>query len=138
MQERNITEDSLELNAKLAQEMDSEQQEAPSWPQATEGGGWIDSPEGAYRLDPTLTGKATFGFVSKYKKGAHTPTGNTEFHFKAGDLKFHSSSYDWLVVNQNGENAQYKGSGTINGAGNYKFMLWASDKESDTFRIKIW
>jgi len=47
------------------------------------------------------------------------------------------------VVNQGGTNAQYKGSGTINGelAPNgeaYKFMLWAGDGEPDTFRIKIW
>src|SRR5204863_4620252 len=33
------------------------------------GGGWITSPAGAYVTDPTLTGKANFGFVSKYEKG---------------------------------------------------------------------
>jgi DNA-binding NarL/FixJ family response regulator len=33
------------------------------------GGGWIDSPAGSYTADPALTGKAKFGFVSKYKKG---------------------------------------------------------------------
>jgi hypothetical protein len=102
------------------------------------GGGWIDSPAGAYAPDPSLSGVASFGFVSKYKKGANTPTGNTEFQFKAGDLNFHSDSYEWLVVNQGGTNAQFKGSGTINGAGGYKFMLWAGDKDPDTFRIKIW
>jgi hypothetical protein len=26
------------------------------------------------------------------------PTGNTNFQFKAGGLRFKSSSYDWLVV----------------------------------------
>jgi PKD repeat protein len=102
------------------------------------GGGWIDSPEGAYVADPQLTGKANFGFVSKYKKGATIPTGNTEFQFKAGDLNFHSDTYEWLVVNQAGTNAQFKGSGTINGEGDYKFMLWAGDDDPDTFRIKIW
>ena len=30
------------------------------------GGGWITSPPGAYASDPQLTGKAQFGFVSKY------------------------------------------------------------------------
>jgi hypothetical protein len=85
-----------------------------------------------------ITGKATFGFVSKYKKGASVPDGNTEFQFKAGDLNFHSTSYDWLVVNQGGTNAQFKGYGTINGAGNYGFMIWAGDGSPDTFRIKIW
>lgn len=101
------------------------------------GGGWIDSPAGAYTTDPLLTGKANFSFVSKYKKGATTPTGQTEFVFKTADLNFHSSSYDWLVVT--GSNyARFKGTGTINGSGEYKFMLWAGDDDPDTFRIKIW
>ena len=102
------------------------------------GGGWITSPEGAYPVDPSMTGKANFGFVSKYKKGATVPTGNTEFNFSAGGLNFHSDTYEWLVVNQNGTNAQFKGSGTINGEGDYRFMLWAGDGDPDTFRITIW
>src|SRR5918995_6503215 len=77
------------------------------------GGGWIQSPPGAYTEDPTLTGKATFGFVSKYKKGATVPDGTTEFEFNAGNLYFQSSSYQWLVV-AGGTKAQFKGSGTIN------------------------
>jgi len=106
------------------------------------GGGWIDSPEGAYTPNPNLTGKANFGFVSKYKKGQQQPTGNTEFNFKVADLSFHSSSYDWLVIA--GAKAMYKGTGTINNAGNYGFMLSAIDEELtpstdvDLFRIKIW
>ena len=102
------------------------------------GGGWIDSPEGAYTDEPSLVGKATFGFVSKYKKGATVPTGNTVFDFHVASLKFHSDTYHWLVVNQGGTNAQFKGTGTINGQGSYKFMLWAGDDDPDTFRIKIW
>ena len=104
------------------------------------GGGWIDSPEGAYAPDPTLIGKANFGFVSKYQKGASVPTGNTEFQFKVADLNFKSTSYDWLVIA--GDNARYKGEGTINGEGSYKFMLWGGDGTgtdgADTFRIRIW
>jgi hypothetical protein len=107
------------------------------------GGGWIHSPAGACQTeacDPETTGKATFGFVSKYKKGANVPTGETEFHFNAGDLKFHSTEYDWLVVA--GSKAKFKGIGTINGAGVYKFMISAFDGKDtgdpDTFRIKIW
>jgi PKD repeat protein len=106
------------------------------------GGGWIESPEGAYAPDPTLTGAANFGFVSKYKKGAHVPTGNTEFQFHAGDLNFHSSEYDWLVVA--GAKAMFKGTGTINGDGEYGFMISAIDAaktpstDVDLFRIKIW
>jgi hypothetical protein len=107
------------------------------------GGGWINSPAGAYPDDPDLTGKANFGFVAKYKKGQSTPDGQTEFQFKAGNLNFHSSSYQWLVVA--GTKAQFKGDGTINGAGDYGFLLTAQDGDidpsgpgPDTFRIKIW
>jgi chitodextrinase len=108
------------------------------------GGGWIWSPAGAYKDDLTLEGKATFGFVSKYKKGASVPEGNTEFVFQAADLNFHSSSYEWLVVA--GARAKFKGTGTINGQGEYKFMLTAIDADinendnfdADRFRIKIW
>lgn len=69
------------------------------------GGGWINSPAGAYTPMPLLTGKANFGFVSKYQNGASMPTGNTEFHFKAGNLKFQSTSYEWMVIS-GGKKAQ--------------------------------
>jgi sugar lactone lactonase YvrE len=106
------------------------------------GGGWIDSPPGAFTADLDLTGRATFGFVAKYKKGAAEPTGETEFRFRVADLNFHSDSYQWLVIA--GSKAQFKGTGTINGTGNYGFMLTAIDAaltpstEVDRFRIKIW
>ena len=105
------------------------------------GGGWINSPAGAYAPDPTLTGKANFGFVSKYQKGKSTPDGETEFQFKVASLDFHGAVYDWLVIS--GARAQYQGSGTINGAGDYAFMLTAIDGQisggggTDKFRMKI-
>ena len=105
------------------------------------GGGWIMSPVGAYPAAPTLSGKATFGFVSKYPKSASTPNGNTEFDFHIGNLRFQSSSYDWLVVS--GSKVRFKGSGTINGAGDFAFLVSAVDgdvtgRDPDTFRMKIW
>jgi hypothetical protein len=106
------------------------------------GGGWINSPEGAYVKDKELYGKATFSFESKYKKGANVPTGNIEFQLKAGNFNFKSTNYDWLVIS--GAKIQYKGSGTINGQGDYRFILTAIDgqikakDEPDRFRIKIW
>jgi PKD repeat protein len=106
------------------------------------GGGWIDSPAGAFPADPDLVGRAHFGFVSRYQRGQTVPDGRTGFRFQAGDLRFQSTSYDWLVVA--GPNAKYKGSGTINNEGDYGFMLTSTDAdipgggESDLFRIKIW
>ena len=104
------------------------------------GSGWIDSPAGAYQMDATLTGKAHFGFVSRYQRGATVPTGSTEFKFEVANLRFQSTSYDWLVIA--GMRAQFKGRGSINGAGDYGFLATALDAgpggASDTFRIKIW
>ena len=77
------------------------------------GGGWIDSPPGAYTpddpTDPDLVGKANLGFVSKYKKGATVPEGSTSFKFDAGDLSFASEEYQWLVIS--GDLARFKGTG---------------------------
>ncbi len=102
------------------------------------GGGWIDSPADACPdFCGGATGKANFGFVSKYKKGATVPSGNTEFQFKAGGLNFHSDSYQWLVVTGS-DYAKFKGEGAIKGQGAYKFMVWAGDGSPDTFRIRIW
>jgi hypothetical protein len=64
------------------------------------------------------------------------PSGNTEFQFPAASLNFHATSYDWLVITTN--QAQYQGSGTINGAGNYGFLVTALDNGGgtpDKFRI---
>ena len=107
------------------------------------GGGWFDSPSGAYTPDdPTdadLTGRANFGFVAQHRVAASVPTGNTEFQFRAGALNFHSNSYQWLVINQEGGYAQFKGDGTIRGDTHpYHFMIWVGDGNPDTFHIKIW
>jgi hypothetical protein len=111
------------------------------------GGGWILSPEGACLLTTACageTGRANFGFVSKYQKGKNDTaelTGQTQFQFQAGNLNFHSTAYEWLVIS--GARAQYKGTGTINGAGVYEFMLTGIDGQVnggggyDRFRIKI-
>jgi PKD repeat protein len=110
------------------------------------GGGWIMSPAGACQLTAACVnqiGKANFGFVSKYKKGSNTPDGQTEFQFQAGDINFHSASYDVGSLVVSGYKAQYKGTGDINGVQGYKFVLTAYDGDVnggggvDKFRMKI-
>ncbi|CAN5255421.1 hypothetical protein BH11BAC5_BH11BAC5_20270 [soil metagenome] len=108
------------------------------------GGGWINSPAGAYVAYPSLTGKANFGFVAKYKKGSTSIVdGETEFQFQAGNLKFNSSAYENMSLVIGGAKASYKGTGTINGSGSYKFMLTAIDGDItnggglDKIRMKI-
>jgi PKD repeat protein/sugar lactone lactonase YvrE len=104
------------------------------------GAGSIDSPAGAYKYDSS-SGTALFGFVSKYVKGKSVPQGITEFYYHAGSMNFVSTNYDWLVINS--PRATYKGTGQINGQGNYKFTLTAIDGalqgrgKPDKFRIRI-
>ena len=109
------------------------------------GSGKISSPAGAYSADRTLAGPAEFGFNFKYKKGSSLPAGDTAFSFAVSKssikFKFRSTSYDWLNVA--GPVAQFKGSGTVNGTGDYAFLVSISDGNQpggdgiDKFRIKI-
>ncbi len=106
------------------------------------GGGWFMSAAGADRVNPTAAGKVNFGFEAKYKQGATVPDGETEFQFQAGNLNFHSTAYQWLVVT-NGCYAQYKGTGTVNGVAGFDFLLTLRDGElcgsvgADGIRMKI-
>jgi probable HAF family extracellular repeat protein len=106
------------------------------------GSGLIYSPSGAYAADFSLAGRATFGFVSSYQKGATVPSGNARFQFHAGDFSFRSTAFDWLVIA--GPQAKFKGSGTVNGEGDFGFLISAVDGDvngggsTDKFRIKIW
>jgi hypothetical protein len=106
------------------------------------GAGTILSPPGALRADRTVSGLASFGFVSKYKKGTTVPSGETEFRLKFASFRFHSASYRWLVVA--GAKAQYKGTGEVNGAAGYGFLLTAEDGDAkngggvDRVRLKVW
>ena len=105
------------------------------------GGGTLASPAGAYLADPAATGPAVFAFVSKYARGATVPTGSTSFRFHAADFVFASTSYQWLVIS--GTRATYKGLGTVDGQGQYGFLLSAVDggegaaTEPDRLRLKV-
>jgi hypothetical protein len=90
------------------------------------GGGWF--------IDPATGSKAHFGFNPKYQKNTTIPKGETEF--KLSGITFKSTSHDWLVINST--KAQFKGSGTINGAGEYGFLVTVIDGTPDKIRIKIW
>jgi PKD repeat protein len=109
------------------------------------GGGWIDSPAGACSSGSICAGahgKANFGFNAKPEGKKNTPKGETQFSF--GSVSFRSTSYSQLVIS--GAWSRINGSGRINDAGNYQFMLLAVDGEYsasdefavDRFRMRIW
>jgi hypothetical protein len=106
------------------------------------GSGSVQSPPGAYTPDPSISGKASFGFLARYRQGAFVPDGHTHFRFRAADFVFQSDAYEWLVVA--GPHAKYKGAGSVNGVAGYRFMLTATDGERpggggvDRLHLKVW
>jgi hypothetical protein len=108
------------------------------------GGGFIKQPVGAV---PDKGGTAYFGFNAKQHVGDTVPTGETNFRYRPGNLDFHSTSYEALVVTvtpdpATSDKAEWWGSGTINGTGDYCFKVNVTDAgepgKNDSFRIRIW
>ena len=99
----------------------------------------ITSPAGAYKKDPAVTGRARFIALARPDDAGARPSGRTRFDVSAASLDFESTSYDWL--NLQGNRAQYQGKGTINGSGDYRFLVTAIDRSGngpDRLRMKIW
>jgi len=108
------------------------------------GGGWIKQPFAAL---PDLGGMAYFGFNAKQHVGDAIPTGETNFKYRPANIHFHSTSYEALVVAitpdpLTPDRAQWWGSGTINGTGDYCFMVNVTDAgepgKNDSIRMRIW
>jgi hypothetical protein len=70
-------------------------------------------------------GKAFFGFVCRSVWWSDSPGGQTRL--RVGDMRFCSTGYDWLWVSEDGSTAWFAGSGTVNGAGDYYFMVEAGE-----------
>jgi hypothetical protein len=105
--------------------------------------GSIQSPTGTYTANPSLTGPATIELLARYPVIMNKPfTGVTAFQFAKAKMAFTSTSYDWLVIQREAKKAFYRGSGRINGKGDYGFLVSVIDGGSkpaqDLFRIKIW
>jgi hypothetical protein len=127
--------DSTGLSAKVARDVVV----VPSSGAAVAGGGWFMSPQGAYRRQRLHAGRASFSFVS----AATTPgAGPMTLKFHVADMDFRSTGYDTLSVA--GTRAQYQGRGTLNGKGNYQFLLVAVDGSTSKavrdsrYRLKLW
>ncbi|MBI2865064.1 MAG: PKD domain-containing protein [Chloroflexi bacterium] len=63
-----------------------------------DGGGTVESSAGFYRANQSLSGRLIFAFTARYQRDATVPTGQTEVQFQAGNLRFDSTGYDWLVL----------------------------------------
>jgi hypothetical protein len=80
--------------------------------------------------------EANFGFVARTTSRDPTPSGQLELTI-AKDLKFHSGTFEWLMVS--GGEALLRGTGTVNGEGQYAFTLHVLDSAAgDLVRLRIW
>jgi len=122
-------------------------------PQAgwVKGGGWFQSPEGAYRKNLLAKGRANFSFDAQYNEYSNEPAGSVNFTFSAEGLKFRSTALDMLLIN--GETAWLTGRGNVDGKGGYGILISMVDDDtkiphegkgrppmlkSDRLRVKIW
>lgn len=97
------------------------------------GGGWFESPAGAYTRDPRAAGRASFSFEAEYARNSNLPVGSAGFNFKAGNLKFRSTSLRFLFIN--GDVARLISEGKLNGRPGYQLLI--SMVDDDTKPVKI-
>ena len=103
------------------------------------GVGFFNAAAGACKLNQACqqaTGPVNFGFVARNPTTGTVPLGGLRFGFRAGPFSFRSTGNDSLVIS--GSRAQLRGSGVVNGGGNYLFLLTVTDGSPDKIRIKVW
>ena len=88
-------------------------------------------------------GRLNFAFSSRYNRNGTRLRGNAQFTFRAGDVRFRSTEYRWLVVDADSGQAQFSGIGKVNGelaptGEPYRFTVWLQDGDPDLLRVKIW
>lgn len=106
------------------------------------GSGWFMSPQGADRKQRSQAGKAAFSFVAPSMTSAKATSAKSGLQFHVGTLGFRSDNLRPVAVQ--GARGRFEGSGTINGAGDYKFTLdttagaAAGEGEPGRFALRIW
>jgi len=106
-----------------------------------DGHGRFDSPAGALVANPLAAGRMDFDFDARYRQQDMVPSGGMLFKFNAGSFEFEGTTYDWFDCDT--ARALLRGRGTINGAGDFAFLLSGVDGDDmgggalDRLRIKI-
>jgi endonuclease G, mitochondrial len=77
--------------------------------------------------------KSNFNVNAKYLPSG-TVSGNVQF--SANGFSFDATTMQWLVVS--GSNAQIRGTGTVNGASGFAYLVTVADGSPDKFRIRVW
>lgn len=96
------------------------------------GEGAFLSPPGAYKAGPARPSLASFTFASD--NGANL----AQVRFNVGNLAFRSGRVESVAVK--GGRVEYRGAGTVNGSGNYRFLMTAAagaKSAGNRFQIRI-
>ena len=119
------------------------------------GGGWYQSPaNSAYEFMKSST-RATFGLMAKYKKGEDNQLqGNTQLRLESENLVFNGNSHESRTLVIAGNQAFYRGSGSVSYRNNvgqlvtdprrFSFLVAATDgqldrsRDRDKLRIMVW
>ena len=103
------------------------------------GGGWINSPAGAYAAGPSLTGQRELRIRLEVQEGRVRARRADGVPVPRASFNFHSTAYQWLVVSATARRPSTRATGRSTAAGNYGFLLTAYDgSPGPEFRIKIW
>jgi hypothetical protein len=87
----------------------------------------MNRPPGAYVSDPSLSGRALFSFEASREKGEGVPQGRVTFALGAADFAFESVACDSITLSNAA--AWLEGRGTVNGRGDYGYMLIVYDNQ---------
>jgi hypothetical protein len=99
------------------------------------GSGVLNGPP--FAVAASSAGKVRFRLAAKYVGTQAIPQGEMVLQSKATHRVFHSTGLDWLVIA--GSTAWYEGTGMIDGAGSYGFLVSASGGSgAGKVRIRIW
>jgi probable HAF family extracellular repeat protein len=107
------------------------------------GSGWFMSPHGANKKSRIPASKASFSFIApSTNPEAKAISTKSQLRFNVAGLSLRSENIRPVVAQ--GVQGKFEGSGTINGAGDYKFTLdttagaVAGQGERSRFGLKIW
>jgi probable HAF family extracellular repeat protein len=106
---------------------------------ALAGEGSFMSLPGATTSAPTLSGLASFAFVSEGTPGGSRARNAAAIVFEAPGVRLRSDAE--VEVLATATRVQYRGSGTVDGKGKVQFLLTASDgagARKDRIRMRIW
>lgn len=106
--------------------------------------GWLHSPQNTQLDYMQQEGRGYFGVAVQYRNRTEEVQGQVAFHLKENDLNFKSTSFETERLIVFGQEANFKGKGTINGKSGYGFLVAIVNhalnvkNPNDRLRLMIW